>query len=820
MSFAAEGQRRAPSLRHRLMLWMGAGFVVLLVIISALLWSYARGAANRTYDLLLAGAALSILETVSAGEQGIQVDLPHSAFDILGLAPQDRVFYRVSSGGRTLTGQDDLVATNAPPSATPVFADRTYGGAEVRTVTQSRRIALPEGASWVTVDVAQTRLAREARVQSLFYTGLAGLGFVSFIGLLFVWLATRKALKPLDEIAQNLSAREPSDLTRVDIDPPREVTGLIEAINGFMGRLDQTRRQSEAFMADVAHQTRTSLAAMQGHLSLAADAKTKDQMGERLRRAEEQAAKTTRLTNQLLSHAMVIHRADNQAMQPLDLGDLVRQLLSEMLRDTAFRHITVTLEDDADGKAVVPGDPISLREALRNVIENAVRHGPRENALTVRLYRGAGAVVLDVEDEGPGIPQDQRADALLRFRSLARGSDGVSGANGSGLGLAIVKAVADAHGAKLDLEAGAKGGLLVRLAFGGTGTLHRPRFGAAAAVGLALLALSILPMAPAQAEVGVLEVWSATDEPAMRAVLDDFQRNRPAVEVVYREFDTVGLHEALLTRTDPGPDVVISSAMDLQVDLVNRGLASPLNVAAGALPSWARWRSELFGFTFEPAAVIYHRPTLAAVDLPKSRAAIADFIRDNEIRFNGKIATYDIRTSGAGYLFATQEAQLSPQFFRLAETLGRANVRLYGTSGDMIERTARGELILGINVIGSYALAAARALPDLGVYFFDDFNPVMSRSVFVPRGADDPDLGARFVQYLVSDAGQEVIADASGLLPISQAHLGAVDVGEALGLSQDSGQFTPIRLSVGLLTYLDDAKRRRFLSDWQSAVQD
>lgn len=817
MSFSIEGQRRAPSLRHRLMLWMGAGFVVLLIIISALLWSYARGAANRTYDLLLAGAALSILETVSAGEQGIQVDLPHSAFDILGLAPEDRVFYRVSSGGRTLTGQDDLTGTDAPPSATPAFADRAYGGAQVRTVTQSRRIALPEGASWVTVEVAQTRLAREARVQSLFYTGLAGLAFVSFIGLLFVWLATRKALKPLDEIAQNLSAREPSDLTRVDIDPPREVTGLIDAINGFMGRLDQTRRQSEAFMADVAHQTRTSLAAMQGHLSLAADAQTKDQMGERLRRAEEQAAKTTRLTNQLLSHAMVIHRADNQAMQPLDLGDLVRQLLSEMLRDTAFRHITVTLEDDADGKAVVPGDPVSLREALRNVIENAVRHGPRENALTVRLHRDAGAVVLEVEDEGPGIPQDQRADALERFRSLARSSEG---RNGSGLGLAIVKAVADAHRAKLDLAAGAKGGLLVRLAFGGTGTAHRTRFGAAAAVGLTFLALAILPAFPAKAEVGVLEVWSATDEPAMRAVLDDFQRNRPAVAVVYREFGTVDLHEALLNRTDPAPDVVISSAMDLQVDLVNRGLANPLNVAAGALPSWARWRSELFGFTFEPAAVIYHRPTLATVDLPKSRAAIADFIRDNEVRFDGKIGTYDIRTSGAGYLFATQEAQLSPQYFRLAETLGRANVRLFGTSGAMIERTARGELVLGINVIGSYALAAARALPDLGVYFFDDFNPVMSRSVFVPRTADDPDLGARFVQYLVSDAGQRVIADASGLLPISQEYLSQVAVDQPLGLSQDSGQFTPIRLSVGLLTYLDDAKRRRFLSDWQSAVQD
>lgn len=814
--------RRPTSLRRGLLVRMTAVFAVLLVIIAILLWNYARGAANRTYDLLLAGAALSILETVSSNDQEITVDLPHSALDILSLAPDDRVFYAVTSDGDLLTGQANLPLPPSAPTMEPRFFDEMVGDTQLRGAAQSRRISTPEGRRWVTVHVAHTTIARDYHALSLFILGLGGIGLVSVIGLGFVWVAIRASLQPLARIQGDLDARDPTDLTRLEIAPPLEVAGLVSAINGFMQRLHQARRQSEAFMADVAHQTRTGLSALHGHLSLATDAEDLATMRRRLLRAEDQASRTTRLTNQLLSHAMVIHRAENQTMSNVDLHALVRGLLSEMLRDTMFRTVNVEFDDAGivGTIAEIRGDQISLREALRNVIENARRHGPPENTIIVRLAAKDETIVVEIEDEGPGLSSELRAEALKRFRSLNENT------KGSGLGLAIVKEVTDAHHGTLTLLSGAKGGLRVRLTFPKAIPNQAQRRGKAeqrrktGVAALTVLLSAFLMADEGRTETGVLEIWSATDSEFMLPVVEDFNRRNPDLVVDYREFETTDLHAAMLDPDGEVPDVAVSSAMDLQVDLVNRGMALPLDMPEDAWTRpWSAWRSELFGFTFEPSAVVYHRPAFAPEDLPRTHADMAVFLRENEDRFFGRVGTYDIRISGAGYLLATQDAQLNPQFFRIAETLGRAGARVYCCTIEVTSRTADGRLLLGLNVIGSYALAAAQENPDLGVHFYEDFNPVMLRSVFVPKTADDPTFGARFIHYLLSPEGQKAIAEESGLLPIDPTYLPLSPAHDVPSISQDTGRFVPIHLSVGLLTHLDNMKRETFLSNWATAMQ-
>lgn len=791
---------------------MGVGFALLLVIISIFLIGFTRNAANKSYDLLLAGAALSILEKVSYADEEIAIDLPHSALDILSLAPQDRVFYSLTTeDGTLLTGDPNLAdISENEKSAVPYFSDQQHLDTRVRVVQQSRSIITPNARKWVTITIAQTTIARDSHAFSLFIAGLTGVAIISLIGLAFVWFAIRKALQPLAQIEQNLSKREPTDLTELGLQPPREVVGLINAINGFMARLDQARQQSEAFMADVAHQTRTSLSALQGHLSLAADAKDQTQMRRRLRRAEDQAARATRLTNQLLSHAMVIHRAENHAMSPFDLKKLVRDLITDMLRDTSLREVNLTLDDASVGndEAMIYGDQISINEALKNLIENAIRHGPDKNEITLRLTpQGAEHIAIDVEDEGPGIPIHQREAVLERFKSLDMN------AKGSGLGLAIVKEVAEAHDAELQLREGQNGGLLARMVFQAQRT--------AAIMLLAIIGLGVWPhVPPARADATILEIWGATDKSAFQPVVDAFMTANPGVRVQYSEMLTAELYRRILNNDPDTPDIVMSSAMDLQIDLVNKGLAQ--SIPATALPnvkSWAAWRSELFGYTFEPAAVIYHKPTFAGRPLPETHAEMANFIRDNEDLLRGKIGYYDIRKSGAGYLLATQEARLSQQFFRIAESLGRAGVRVFCCTGSMIDATAQGDLKMSLNVIGSYALNAVEDKPNLGVHFFDDFNPVMSRTVFVTKAADNREWARNFVQFLLSDAGQSVISERSGLLPISEKFLRTNQANKENILSIDSGRFVPIRLSIGLLTYLDQMKRERFLESWQQAVQ-
>ena len=789
------------SLQRRLLVTMGGGFAILLMLISALLWTYARASANRPQDLLLAGAALSILERLSVGPEGVTVDLPNSAMDILSLNPIDRVQYRVYlPGGGNLTGAADLPLPPDPaPSADPEFFETTYRGAEFRFVAQSRQLTTSDGRAWVSVQVGQTVGLRDAEQRGFFLTSLVGLAGLSLIGLGFVWVAIRTSLAPLRQVTDDLAHREPADLSLLPGTPPREIRGLFDAINGFIERLGRNRALTETFIADVAHQTRTSLSALQGHLSLAVDAEGPDQMRSRLVKADRQATRTVRLTNQLLANAMVIHRSDRSNLQPVALRPLVRDILAETLRDSRMRHISLSLIDDgiSEGEDMILGDAVSIREALRNLIENAVRHGPPDNTVTIGLSASGPDLVLSVEDAGPGIPEADIPRATERFTSLSETG------TGSGLGLSIVKAVTDGHGADMRLGRSPLGGLGVTLIF--------RRLAA-----LLLVALWLGSAAPAEAQT--LLIHSATDTPAMQPLIDAFEARSPGVVVDYVEFQTLDLYRALLEGSArAGPDLVISSAMDLQVDLVNRGLAQRIELPGRTqLPSWAVWRSELFGFTFEPAVVVYDTRAISGDELPASHRDLATFVRENEDRLRGRIGTYDIALSGVGYLYASQDNLQGSQLLRLFEVLGRADVRTYCCTSDMVSAVAAGELTFVFNAIGSYAAAQAAEDPVLGLHFFSDYNLVMTRTAFVPVTARRPETATRFVEFLLSPEGQRIIADQTPLLPLIPEQDPDSLVGQEI-LAR-IGSFLPIRLTPGLLTYLDELKRNDFLSAWEASL--
>ena len=377
---------RSYSPQRRLLLLMALGFTVLLLIIPVLLWTYARGAANRAYDLLLAGAALSVLERVSPEPNGPSVDLPSCATDTLALAPDDRMAYRVFSPDTgPITGTGDLpFPSDNPMQATPVFFDAPYGD-PFRFAMLGRQMNTADGQMWVAVLIGQTLDARRAQHMSLFLNGMTGRAGISLIGLGFVWLAIRRALFPLRQIEMDLRARAPGDLTSVDAGAPREIGGLFEAINGFIARLDRNLRLTEGLHVDVALQTRTSLSALQGHLSLAAVSDGPTQMQVRLIRAQRQAERAARLTNQLLANAMVIHRSNRATLKPV-----VRDALAEMPRDSRMREIVVIFDADhiADGEDVTVADALSIREGLRNLIDNAIRHGPPRQQDRYHARRG------------------------------------------------------------------------------------------------------------------------------------------------------------------------------------------------------------------------------------------------------------------------------------------------------------------------------------------------------------------------------------------------------------------------------------------------
>lgn len=468
---ATDGVPARPySLRRRLTVAMLAGFALLLTVMSVGLWSYARSAADTSFDLLLDGAAISILESVSAGPDGPTVDLPNSALEILGLAERDRVFYGVSTeDGRMLTGAEDLPP--APPAgarADRLFFDAEYSGETVRFVRRLLEVPGHAGPTRVVVQVGQTREARKLVEQDLVLKGLVGLVAVAALGILFVHAGIHFAMRPLAGIQDDIQGRDPANLAPLRALPPREIAGLIGAINGFMRRLQTNKDNVETFIADVAHQIRTSLSALNGQLELATEARDAAQLRARTAKAADQAARTIRLTNQLLAHAMVIHRADAAPQETVDLLAITRGLIEETMRAPARKEkgpapdFEVVVNPDARD-LVVTGDALSLREALRNLIDNAVKHAGPAPLVRIRLSRATGetsdtgetgtALVLAVEDNGPGIPEAERLHATERFTRLSGREDG------SGLGLAIAKAAALAHAGRLILGVSPEGGL-------------------------------------------------------------------------------------------------------------------------------------------------------------------------------------------------------------------------------------------------------------------------------------------------------------------------------------------------------------------------
>lgn len=303
-----------------------------------------------------------------------------------------------------------------------------------------------------------------------------------------------------------------------------------------------------------------------------------------------------------------------------------------------------------------------------------------------------------------------------------------------------------------------------------------------------------------------LHIISTTDTAIFAPLIEGYLQRNPKISVRYVVTDSQALYGAL---ADEGAafDVAISSAMDLQIKLANDGLAlAHRSDQTANLPGWAHWRDQLFAFAQEPVVIAVSHAGLGDLPLPANRADLTRLIRDHPEHFRGRIGTYDPNLSGAGYLFATQDARQSDTFWRLAEVIGRVEPKLYGTTGAMIADLKSGRLALAYNVLGSYASAQLADWPDAEIIEPGDYTHVLLRTALVPSTAIRPGAGRDFLDFLLSDEGQALVDQATGLPRID---------GGALAVQP---HLRPIRLDPGLLVYVDPLKRRKFLEEWSAAV--
>ncbi|MRD72601.1 HAMP domain-containing protein [Rhodocyclus tenuis] len=461
------------SLRGRLLWLLLSAIAGLWLLIALAVFVRAHDVADELFDAQMRQMASSLLDTSAAGPDALPTSLEAVA---AGRAPA-LVFQlwrrNVTTDGRHEEAPTLLVHSKAAPH-TPLidgegFREQQWGGELWRFYSLRDASGRYEAQIGQQHDVRYA-LARAAAGRMLIPL-LAGLPLLA----LAIWLAIGHALRPLSVLATAVSARRPDQLDPIPVSaPPAEVSPLIDALNGLFERIHRTLDNERQFTANAAHELRTPLAALKTQAQVALRAESEGERREspvpERRHALEQVIagvdRMTRLTEQLLLLARLDPEHTALARQHVDLAAIavdVCALLDAKARTHAVELAFVTDSDAAPhaphGASIfIEGVGDLLAALLRNLIENAIQHARVGGTVDVSLRQDGNTIELDVDDDGPGIPEAQRAQALERFERL-----GERGGGGSGLGLSIAARIVALHGGQLDLAESPAGGLRARV---------------------------------------------------------------------------------------------------------------------------------------------------------------------------------------------------------------------------------------------------------------------------------------------------------------------------------------------------------------------
>jgi two-component system sensor histidine kinase TctE len=431
----------ARSLRAHLLRMLLPPIAALLALGAIVAYYPSLEPATEAYDQALVDIGIALGAHVQLTPTEYRFDMPPTVDQVLRTDRYDTIYYRViSPGGADIAGDPEL-----PMPLTDTMAyDAVYKGQNLRLVS----VLTPCGKSTCTVLVGETmvkrtRLAREVLLSSLFPEIL-----IALATLVLVWFGVKRGLSPLARLSDEIKARSPRDLRPIDAAAaPEETRPLVSALNGLLEEVSQAAQKQQRFLANAAHQLRTPLAGLRAHIELALAQPVPDSCRAQLEHVHEATIRTVRLANQLLALARA-EPGGRGTPSEIDLKSLVEAEADAWVHQALARDVDLGFELDP---APVRGDGLLLREALANLVHNAIEYSQRGGRVTVRTGRRGGQSFSEVEDEGPGIPPQERERVLERFYRVA-GTVGT----GSGLGLAIVREIAAGHGARIDIgDAGA-----------------------------------------------------------------------------------------------------------------------------------------------------------------------------------------------------------------------------------------------------------------------------------------------------------------------------------------------------------------------------
>jgi two-component system sensor histidine kinase TctE len=445
------------SLRRQLLVWLLLPQLVLWLVGGALAFRVALTYAEKAIDQSLTQSVRSLARQVKPFGSGLLVDFPKAAQAIIEEEPNDRVSYMVSSPpGSFLLGNGRLPA---PPEGVvivprePFLYNVVLEGKPMRLA--SIDLSFGDGASpqRMRVQVAKSLAVQQRIARELVQDMLIPLLLLGAVLSILVYGGIRRGLAPLQRLEAQLAHRTVASLSPIEMtQAPKEVHSLANAVNHLLTTLRRSLSQEKRFLNDAAHQLRTPLAGLISQTEMAMQETDPQAVQQRLLKVHTGAVRSAHLVHQLLALARTEAEV---ALNPVDAAGLAR----EVAREWTPRALAAGVDLGYEGKdtLMIPADKLLLREALNNLIDNALRYAGRGASVTVRAVDQDGKCVIEVEDNGPGLTEVELTRVFERFWRASE----LPG--GCGLGLAIVAEIAQRHGGQAQAQSVQPKGLLIRL---------------------------------------------------------------------------------------------------------------------------------------------------------------------------------------------------------------------------------------------------------------------------------------------------------------------------------------------------------------------
>ncbi|RQO36353.1 two-component sensor histidine kinase [Herminiimonas sp. KBW02] len=418
------------SIRRKLLMYLFGGMISATLLAGFATYVQVRHEMNEMFDYQLQQIAtafpteLSVSHTLQVGDDS-----------------EDEVMLQI------WYKDNQLLFTSAP--TIQLRRVNTIGFSKTRLNQQNWRVysQLDQGRF---IQVSQPTAIRNRMAASMALRSL--IPFVVLIPLLglLIWIVVGRALQPIGRLAASINQRTPETLESISdgVYPP-ELQPMLLALNGLLARLEQARTTQRAFVSDAAHELRTPLAALKLQLQLVERDNQDPELQPGLGKLHQRLNRASHLVQQLLTLARHEGRLPDRRYQKVNLQLLVAGVVSDLAPQAEHKHVdlgVIAAADGSDHAIYAYGDVENLRILLGNLVDNAVRYTPAYGRVDVSVSSADGYALLQVSDNGPGIPAADRERVFDRF--YRREGSGVSG---SGLGLFIARTIAAQHDATIEL---------------------------------------------------------------------------------------------------------------------------------------------------------------------------------------------------------------------------------------------------------------------------------------------------------------------------------------------------------------------------------